>query len=310
MSLFLPIKKFFGLVLDVIVTISGIVGLAVIVAPYFKGYEWIIIGVGAIVFALPLIARMRQPRIFREYSINPISAKKQIITKEAIHLTITETRAKVEVSSTYVYLEIPKYNRDFIEAEDDRVKSFGAKALNYKSMDSKIEKFEPKGPNQYLIYWKSKKEITPFFPYLHKYEYLVPTNMKEGVLYVFGSSTSLKGLLKIAISSHLDFAQFECFATRKHFKDSKQLTKAFLFKPNDINTIAHSFDKERNEISIEVKPPDFGFNYYIVWSHDGQFREILIRDVEKELKEISNRRRRYVSHRYYALKRLLKQAKK
>jgi hypothetical protein len=230
----------------------------------------------------------------------------RIITHESTTLRITKKESKVAVSRDYVFLEKPRYTREFIEAEDDKVKAFGANGLGYESEDSEVEKFKPMAPNRYVVYWKPRHEILPYSVYRHTYEYKPPISFIHGVRYIFTSSNFSTGYKELEVESFQPFAQVECFATRRHFNDAEELAEAVLFHPTDLTILKQDSDEVRNKARIAVPNPQLGLNYYIAWSHDGPFREIWRKHVEEELKRIGGRRRKYLSPRYYRRNRNLR----
>lgn len=82
MTIFESMRKYLRLVLDVVVYLAAVVGLVSAFGPNTEltvvwrwllgylligGYRYVIVLVAATVFAFPLYARIRQPKLFREY---------------------------------------------------------------------------------------------------------------------------------------------------------------------------------------------------------------------------------------------------
>jgi hypothetical protein len=314
------IRKYVRLLLDIVVYLAAVVGLVGAFAPItgqttlrgwlpsplLRSYWYLIVLVAATIFAIPLFTRLAQPKLFREYGF---VASRDILTREATRLRIGRNGSNVAVSRDYVFLQRPRRTAEFIEAEDNNVKSFGAKGLNYESADSEVEKFEQKGPNRYIVYWKPHHEILPYAVYHHNYEYKPPVDFVHGVTYLFSASTMLTGNRELEVSTYLPFAQVECFATRAHLKDAKELTEAVLFHPAHLIGIEEKYNKSRNKVRIAIPNPQLGLNYYIAWSHDASFRKIWREEARDELKALSLDMKRYFLPRYHALKRMLEDDK-
>lgn len=311
-------RKYLRLLLDVVVYLAAVVGLAGAFAPttglttvwgwlpgylLIRGYWYLIVLVAATVFAFPLYTRIRQPKLFREYGY--VAGRDKIITREVSSLRIGQKGSNVIVSRDFVFLERPRHTREFIEAEDDKVKAFGANALNYESADSEVERFEQKGPNRYLVYWKPHHEILPYSVYHHRYGYKPPVGFVHGVTYFFTACTMFTGHQELEVSTYLPFAQLECFATRRHFKDAKELEEAVLFHPTHLMTIKQDYDKAHNKVRMTIPNPQLGLNYYIAWSHDGSFRKIWRKEAGDEFRELSHNVGKYFCLRYHTLKRML-----
>lgn len=209
----------------------------------------------------------------------------QILTHELTRLIVTEKDSKVTVSRDYVFLEKPQSIGDFIEAEDDKVKALGPNGLQYESEDSKVQKFAPLGPNRYALYWKPHHEIVPYSVYRHKYEYKPLGNFVQGVRYLFVTSNFPTGHQELEVETFKPFAQVECFATRRHFKDAEELAETVLFLPNDLTILKQNIDTENNRVRISIPNPYIGMNYYIAWSHDGSFGKIWRDYVEGDVKK-------------------------
>jgi hypothetical protein len=302
---FLSIKEYYHLMIDIVVTLSAIVGLTVTFGTIFKEYWWLVAIVIAIVFSIPWFFKLRQPKLFKEYGLNPTSPTKEIIIKESVNLDVTQNEATVKTSRTYLFLRKPEECWDIIEAKDEAVKSFGAKALNYDS-EADLLRFERKGPDQYLVFWKPKRELFPLSVYRHTYTYIVPNKMIGGIRYIFVISTKVIGHLELSVTSFKPFLHFECFCTSEHPRTDEEVAEAIVLKPKKLHTLSHRYDRIQNKLSISVQNPVLGVNYYVVWSHDNDFESYLRKLIEDKLKIMNAQRRHYLSFNFYKTKKKLK----